>query len=234
MISATGSTTGLQHRLDRLHARVRANALLQRFTILTRILLAIGFVPPALVKVRGERFTVMPIETPVGFFFEAMYQTGAYWQFIGWAQIVGGILLLMPRTATLGAVVFFPIILNIFVITVSLGFIGTPVVTGLMLLACLYLLCWDYDRLKLVIFPPQAGLSVAPAPVAAGGVRTAELAAYALMTASGMVTMLATRSFVPMAWVPACLAVGLLGGLLLAASMLVEFRGRRMLRAEPA
>lgn len=53
-----------------------------------------------------------------------------------------------PRTATIGALVYFPLILNIFVITVSLHFRGTPFITGLMLLASIYLLCWDYDKLK--------------------------------------------------------------------------------------
>ena len=61
------------------------------------------------------------------------------------------VLLLIPRTATLGALVYFPLILNIFVITVSLHFTGTPVITGLMLIACIYLLCWDADKLKSLI-----------------------------------------------------------------------------------
>lgn len=43
----------------------------------------------------------------------------------------------------LGALIYFVLILNIFVITVSYGFTGTPVVTGLMLLAVVYLLIWD-------------------------------------------------------------------------------------------
>ena len=58
---------------------------------------------------------------------------------------------MIPRTATLGAVVYFPIILNIFVVTVSLHFRGTWMITGLMLLACIYLLCWDYDKLKVLL-----------------------------------------------------------------------------------
>ena len=41
---------------------------------------------------------------------------------------------------------YFPIILNIFVLTVSIDFAGTPFITELMLLGHLYLLCWDYDR----------------------------------------------------------------------------------------
>jgi hypothetical protein len=72
-----------------------------------------------------------------------MVDSGLYWQFIGWSQIVAGILLMTQKFARLGAVIFFVLILNIFVITVSYGFTGTPVVTGLMLLAVVYLLIWD-------------------------------------------------------------------------------------------
>ncbi|HJR06022.1 MAG TPA: hypothetical protein VJ842_01900 [Pyrinomonadaceae bacterium] len=118
------------------------------FTVCTRILLALGFLPSGLTKVVGNRFTVLGLDNPVGFFFEAMYRTGFYWRFLGLCQLAAALLLVIPRTATLGALVYFPLILNIFVITVSLHFQGTPFITGLMLLANLYLLCWDYDKLK--------------------------------------------------------------------------------------
>jgi uncharacterized membrane protein YphA (DoxX/SURF4 family) len=121
---------------------------LRVFTVCTRILLALGFLPSGLTKVLGNRFTVLGVDNPVGFFFEAMYRTGFYWRFIGLCQLVAALLLVIPRTATLGALVYFPLILNIFVITLSLHFQGTPVITGLMLLANLYLLCWDHDKLK--------------------------------------------------------------------------------------
>jgi hypothetical protein len=67
-------------------------------------------------------------------------------------------LLLFPRTAALGAAIYFPIILNIFVITLSIGdaFGGTRIVTGLMLLATTYLLLWDYDRWKGLLSPVVA------------------------------------------------------------------------------
>lgn len=134
--------------LDRAHARVREHRYLKFFTVFTRILLALGFVPSGITKVRGNRFTILGIDNPVGFFFEAMYRTGFYWRFLGLCQLAAAALLVIPRTATIGALVYFPLILNIFVITVSLHFQGTPVITGLMLLANLYLLCWDYDKLK--------------------------------------------------------------------------------------
>lgn len=133
---------------DRLHAGVRDNRWLRRFTVLTRVLLALGFMPSGITKVLGNRFTVLGVDNPVGFFFEALYRSGFYWNFIGVCQLTAALLLLVPRTATLGALVYFPIILNIFVITVAMSFTGTPVITGLMLLGSVYLLCWDYDRLK--------------------------------------------------------------------------------------
>ena len=54
---------------------------------------------------------------------------------------------------------YLPIIVNIFVITVAMQFRGTWVIVGAMLLANLYLLAWDYDRLRTVLFrdpPPLA------------------------------------------------------------------------------
>jgi uncharacterized membrane protein YphA (DoxX/SURF4 family) len=121
---------------------------LRVFTVCTRILLALGFLPSGLTKALGNRFTLLGLDSPIGFFFEAMYRTGFYWRFIGLCQLAAALLLLIPRTATIGALVYFPLILNIFIITVSLQFRGTPVITGLMLLANVYLLCWDYDKLK--------------------------------------------------------------------------------------
>ena len=137
--------------LDALHARVKKYRLLKVFTVFTRILLALAFLPSGLTKVMGNRFTVLGIDDPVGFFFEALYRTGFYWRFLGICQLTVALLLLIPRTAFLGALAYLPLILNIFVITVSMHFTGTPVITGLMLLADIYLLCWDYDKLKRVI-----------------------------------------------------------------------------------
>jgi uncharacterized membrane protein YphA (DoxX/SURF4 family) len=135
---------------DSLHATIKQNSFFKAFTILTRILLALGFTPSGLTKFLGNRFTQLGIDTSVGFFFEALYRSGFYWNFIGAAQLTAALLLLIPRTATLGALIYFPIILNIFIITVSMHFTGTPFITGLMLLASTYLLCWDYDKLKCV------------------------------------------------------------------------------------
>jgi hypothetical protein len=64
--------------------------------------------------------------------------------------VIVAILLLIPRTALLGAISSFPIILNICVLTYAVRFEGTRAATFL-LLANLFLLCWDYNRLKPIL-----------------------------------------------------------------------------------
>ena len=142
----------IEQTLDKIHASVIQNRLLQIFTAFTRVLLAIGFIPPSIKKIMNEPFTILPDSHPVGHYFNALYQTGFYYQFIGWAQLIAAILLLFPRTAHLGALMFFPIILNIAVLTSSVGFQGTWIITILMSLAAFYLVCWDFDRLKPILF----------------------------------------------------------------------------------
>jgi hypothetical protein len=112
--------------VDRAFLAVRRRAFFYRLALFTRILLAAAFIPTGMIKLLGQRFTLMPVETPIGAFFEAMYQTGLFWRFIGAAQVAAGLLLLFPPAAHLGAAMFVPIIVSIFVITVALGFGGRP------------------------------------------------------------------------------------------------------------
>jgi len=55
------------------------------------------------------------------------------------------------RFVRLGALIFFGLILNIFVITIAYDFKGTPVVTGLLLLAAIWLLIWDLRSLQVLV-----------------------------------------------------------------------------------
>jgi hypothetical protein len=141
-------TSSLGTILDEIHLKVIRNKWLQRFTVFNRLMLAAAFLPSGLTKALGSRFTMLPVSNPVGYFFDALYHTGFYYNFLGVVQLLAALLLLFPRTATLGALVYFPIILNICLITISIGFEGTWVITTLMLLANIYLLCWDYEKLK--------------------------------------------------------------------------------------
>lgn len=139
-------TSSLPPPLSRIHAWARLQAWLGRFTLANRILLATAFIPTGLVKVTGQRFTALPISDPVGFFFEALYRTGPYWKFIGAMQVVAALLILIPQTAVLGALLLVPVVLSIFLITWGIGFSGTVYVTAGMLLSAIYLVCWDADR----------------------------------------------------------------------------------------
>jgi uncharacterized membrane protein YphA (DoxX/SURF4 family) len=196
--------------LDALHARARRWPPFARLAIITRILLAMAFIPTGMVKLLGERFTLMPVDTPVGFFFEAMYQSGFYWNFLGLGQVMAGILLLIPATATLGAVAFFPIILNITVVTWSVGFKGTIYITPLILLASIFLLCWDWDRLRWIIFTPAERPALPPkAPLP-----MVERIGYVVGGISGMVFFMTARGFVPRSTVKPALALGLLAVLM--------------------
>lgn len=138
--------------LDNIHAKARQKRWLRYFTVFTRIMLALGFLPSGIVKIMGERFTSLSVNHPMGHYLEALHRTGFYYPFIGVMQVTAAILLLIPRTATLGVLIYFPIILNICILSLAVRFDGSFITSPLMVLANLYLVCWDYDKLK-YIFP---------------------------------------------------------------------------------
>src|SRR6188768_3114144 len=142
----------LENILDGIHSSLTRRRWAQLFTVFTRILLALGFIPPSIKKILHQPFTMLPDSNPVGHYFNALYETGFYYEFIGWAQLTAAILLLFPRTAHFGALMFLPIIVNIAVLTTSVGFVGTWVLTILMSLAATWLVAWEYDRLKPIVF----------------------------------------------------------------------------------
>ncbi len=138
--------------------------LLQLFTVYLRYLIGAGFFAAAIamgklsdgVYVMGSNLKPIQELSPIQQFFRVMTDSGMYWKFIGWTQIIGASLLITQRYAKLGALIFFGLILNIFVITLAFEFAGTPLVTGLMLLATIYLLLWDIDSLQFIILKPDA------------------------------------------------------------------------------
>jgi hypothetical protein len=126
----------------------------QLFIIYLRYLIGFAFIFSSLVKIQGLRFTTdSGAENPINsawHFFETLYQSGIYWRFLGIAQFITGSLLITQRCAKLGAILFLPIIANIFIITISYDFKGTPIITGLMLLSTMFLIYWDWDSLKVL------------------------------------------------------------------------------------
>jgi len=167
----------LENILDDLHTSITRRWYPQLFTATLRVLMALTFVPPSIKKILHQPFTVLPDSNPVGHYFHALMDTGFYYEFIGWAQLIAAILLLIPRTSHLGAMLFLPIIANIAVLTSSVGFVGTWLITILMTCAGVWLAAWEYDRLKPLVFPTRASkatvinlkLLLIPAFFAAGG-----------------------------------------------------------------
>ncbi len=136
--------------LAQFYYEAKRNKWFRYFTVFCRIVLALGFIPSGIVKIMGERFTALPVTHPLGHYFEALHLTGYYYTFIGVIQLTAALLLLIPRSALLGALIYFPIILNICILAYAVRFEGTRITT-LMLLANVYLLLWDYDRLKSIL-----------------------------------------------------------------------------------
>ncbi len=121
------------------------------FAIFNRVALAAGFISSGMVKILGERFTALSVNHPMGNYLEALYHTGYYYTVIGVMQVTAAVLLLFSRTAILGAVIYFPIILNICILSLSVRFEGSFVSSPLMVFANLYLLCWYYHKWKYIL-----------------------------------------------------------------------------------
>jgi uncharacterized membrane protein YphA (DoxX/SURF4 family) len=146
--------------MEQLISKLKQNRILQLFTISLRYLLGTSFVYASVFKIQGKRFMPEPGASTgidsLAHFFEAMYQAEIYWHFIGWGQLIAGFLLMSQVFSTLGAVVFFTIVLNIFVITLSFESTSIQLITSLMLLGNIYLLLWDWNKLKFIALPkPQ-------------------------------------------------------------------------------
>ena len=80
----------------------------------------------------------------------APYGLALFARFVAFSQILVGLLLLTKRFATLGAVMLFPLLLSILVVTISLNWTGTPYVNAFLLLLNISLLAADYHRLKFI------------------------------------------------------------------------------------
>ncbi len=81
----------------------------------------------------------------------AEYGLGFFSRFIAYSEAFAGLLLITGRYSVLGAVVIFPIILNILMVTISLEWRGTPYVLGVFLLMNIFLLIIDFHALKVLL-----------------------------------------------------------------------------------
>ncbi|WP_442845326.1 DoxX family protein [Leeuwenhoekiella sp. H156] len=145
------------------YKKVRVNFWHALFYLFCRCTLALGFIVAGYVKIIGERFASgLDIRHPMGAYLEALHHTEFYYPFIGVSQILAGILLVIRRTALLGALLYFPIIVNIWVLSWAVRFEGSLVTSTLMVLANLYILLYNYDRLKFMLPFSEKALNYIP------------------------------------------------------------------------
>jgi len=138
-------------RIEDIYYEAKSDKWFRRFAVFCRVVLALSFIPMGIVKILGQRFAEgLPSNHPLGHYFDALLLTGYYYKFLGYAQLLTAVLLLIPRTSLLGALMYFPIITNICVLTYATRFDGTRANT-MAFLACLFLLVWDYDRLRHIL-----------------------------------------------------------------------------------
>lgn len=137
--------------LEQYYYGAKQNKWYHYFVFFCRLSLAVSWLISGYVKISGERFAAgLSHNHPLGQYFDALLNTGYYYTFIGAGQVAVAVLLLIPRTAVIGAIGSFPLSLNICVLAHSVRFEGTRITT-FMLLANLFLLCWHYDRLKFLL-----------------------------------------------------------------------------------
>ena len=142
----------MKNYFNRFYIHVRRNFWHALFYLFCRCTLALGFIVAGYVKIIGERFASgLSIKHPMGAYLEALHHTSFYYPFIGIIQIAAGILLLIPRTVVLGGLLYFPIILNIWVLSWAVRFEGSLFTSTLMVLANLYILLYNYERLKFIL-----------------------------------------------------------------------------------
>lgn len=185
----------------------------QIFIIYTRYLIGTAFVFASIVKIKGERFMTdmrMIENSPyhsAGHMFETLYQSGLYWKFLGWGQLIAAFFLMTQRFSKLGAIMFFPIILNIFFITVSYEFAGTVYITSMMLLANTALLIWNWDELKpLINIYPKEIIHKS----AFESMKIWELCGLILFIFTAICRNFITSSINLLIWVFGCLIIGII------------------------
>jgi len=120
-----------------------------------RIGMGLTFIASGIRKLPGVKFTALPVENPVGFYFEAMHATGFYWNFIGCFQILIGVLIFFNRFVVLSTLLMIPVTVNIFLVSLALNMKGTPVITSAMLLGNVFLLLWNYRNYLSILEKPR-------------------------------------------------------------------------------
>lgn len=137
---------------EQYYLKAKANRWFWLFHLFCRVALAYAFTVAGITKIVGERFASgLSVNHPMGAYLEALHHTGYYYEMIGYAQVLAAILLLIPRTVLLGALLYLPIIFNILILSYAVRFEGSIVTSPLMTLAALFLVIWNYDRVRYLL-----------------------------------------------------------------------------------
>ena len=146
------TTSNFTQKLEAYYFTIKQNRWYWLLQLFCRILLAYAFIVAGMVKILDERFASgLSVIHPMGAYLEALHHTGYYYTFIGIAQVLAAILLLFPRTVLMGALLYLPIIVNIWILSYAVRFVGSYVTSPLMVLANLYILAWHYDKLRYIL-----------------------------------------------------------------------------------
>ena len=129
-----------------LYESLRHNTFLNWFVINLRYLIGFGFIPSGFKKIIGNPFANPGQEGAFFEYLDALHATGFYYEMIGWAQVIAAVLLITQRFASLGAIIFLPIIFNIMIFTLSTIGSLTPLIASLMFLGISFLVLWDYYK----------------------------------------------------------------------------------------
>ena len=116
--------------------------------------MGLTFIASGIRKMPGVKFTILPLDNPVGAYFHAMHETGFYWNFIGYFQIAIGILIFFNRFVVVSSLLMMPVTINIFLVSIALHMTGTPIITSFMVLGNIFLLLWHYKNYLPVIQRP--------------------------------------------------------------------------------
>ena len=148
-----GVDRSLWANIEDFTAKIRQRRWAHLFVVNLRLAVGFAFVPAGLKKVLGEPFTD---PHNVGIFHEfvhAFVATGPFYRFVGVMQLLGAVLLMTQRYATLGAAVLLPITTAITVLCWSTAGVPTIVTVTLMLIGLVGLMLWDVRKWWTIFLP---------------------------------------------------------------------------------
>lgn len=115
---------------------------------LFRFLAGFVLIPSGLAKIQGHRFSVVFPDIHSQTFFEGLFNTGIYWNILGYCQLFTALLLFTQRLTALSSVIYFTTSLNIFLITISYGSNENMVVSIFLLLISVTILLFDWSKVR--------------------------------------------------------------------------------------